>query len=141
MQAPAAADGRVDAALSALYAAYNGGDARAAASLYAPAGRHVEIAMGNERIGPAAVAEGLAGFLAAFPDARWQQRARIVDGDRAAVTYVLTGTLQARFGPFEPAGQRLELRGAHVVEVGPDGIQVCEDYWDAAGFGRQMQRS
>jgi predicted ester cyclase len=127
------------AVVTALYEAYNSHDAEAAGALYAPDGRHAEVATGQARTGGTAIAEGLAGLLAAFPDARWEEQARIVDGDRAAVTYILTGTLQQKFGPFEPAGQRLELRGAHVLEVGPDGIRVCEDYWDASSFGRQMK--
>ncbi len=138
MGAPGA-HGDVGAVVSALYEAYNAHDADAAGSLYAPDGRHAEMATGQERIGAAAIGEGLTGLLEAFPDARWQERTRIVGGDRAAVTYVLTGTLKARFGPFAPAGQHLELHGAHVLEVGPDGIEVCEDYWDASTFGRQMR--
>jgi steroid delta-isomerase-like uncharacterized protein len=140
MGAAADTHGRIDQVVSALYEAYNSHDAEAAGALYAPEGRHVEIAMGNERTGGAAIAEGLGGLLNAFPDIRWEGRARIIDGDRAAVTYVMTGTLQAQFGPFEPAGQQLELRGAHVLQIGPDGIDVLEDYWDVSTFGRQMKR-
>ena len=133
--------GGADAAATALYAAYNTHDAAAAAALYAPHGRHAEVATGQERTGREGIAEGLDGLLRAFPDAHWQERMRIVAGNRVAVTYVLTGTLSSRLGPFEPAGQRLELRGVHVLEVGPDGIEVCEDFWDASTFGRQMKPS
>ena len=130
---------RVDDVVSALYDAYNRQDAAAATALYAPQGRHVEIAMGNERTGPDAIREGLEGFLTAFPDANWAERARMVGDGRAAVTYVLTATLQGRFGPFEPKGQPVELRGVHVIEVGDDGITVVEDYWDAGTFMRQVK--
>jgi ketosteroid isomerase-like protein len=126
--------------VATLYAAYNAGDADRAASLYAPSGRHVEVATAAERTGRRAIADGLGGLLEAFPDAHWREQTRIVSGDRAAVTYVLTGTLQSRFGPFEPSGQRLELRGVHVVQLGRDGIELCEDFWDAATFGRQMRQ-
>jgi steroid delta-isomerase-like uncharacterized protein len=122
-----------------LHDAHNAHDAEAAGALYAPDGRHVEIATGGERRGPEAIAEGLRGLLEAFPDARWEQRVLIADGDRAAVGYVLTGTLQARFGPFEPAGQALELAGVHVLATAGGAIAWCEDYWDAATFGRQMR--
>jgi predicted ester cyclase len=127
--------------IATLYDAYNGHDAAAAGRLYAPWGRHVEVATGTSRTGAAATAEGLAGLLEALPDVRWEERMRIVDGSRAAVTYVLAGTLKARFGPFDPAGQALELRRVHVIESGPHGIELCEDYWDASTFGRQMRSS
>lgn len=122
-----------------LYAAYDARDAAAAGALYAPDGRHVEIATAGERVGPEAIRDGLAGFLEAFPDARWERRALIADGDRAAIRYVLTGTLRARLGPFEPAGQRLELAGVHLLQAAGGRIALCEDFWDAATFGRQMK--
>lgn len=129
----------IERLVGALYEAYNAHDADAAAGLYADDGRHAEVALGNERVGAAAIADGLAGFLRAFPDARWEERARIASGSRAAVTYRLTGTLKAPFGPFEPAGQRLELSGVHVLEESEGSIAVCEDFWDAATFHRQMR--
>jgi ketosteroid isomerase-like protein len=63
----------------------------------------------------------------------------IVSDSEAAVTYVLTGTLQQRLGPFEPQGQKLELRGVHVFEVDGGLIRQTEDYWDTGTFGRQMR--
>jgi predicted ester cyclase len=123
----------------ALHAAYNAHDAGAAAALYAAEGRHVEIATGGARSGPAAIAAGLAGLLAAFPDAHWEAAAFIASGDRVAVPYLLTGTLQTPFGPFEPAGQQLALAGVHVVRAGDGAIVACDDYWDAGTFGRQMR--
>jgi steroid delta-isomerase-like uncharacterized protein len=122
-----------------LYEAYNDHDAQAAGALYADDGEHAEMATGQERRGPAAIADGLASLLAAFPDARWEERTLIADGAQAAVCYVLTGTLQEQFGPFESAGQRLELPGVHVLFADGDRIARCEDYWDAASFGRQMR--
>lgn len=130
---------RADALVSALYEAYNAHDTAAVAALYAPRGRHVEAASGNERTGGGAIARGLSTMLTAFPDARWHELKRVCAGDRAAVTYILTGTLRSVFGPFQPAGQRLELRGVHVIDVGPGGIELCEDYWDSGTFGRQMK--
>lgn len=129
----------IDGLVDRLYEAYNAQDAAAAAELYAPDGRHVEIATGGERTGPDAIREGLEGFLRSFPDAHWAPQERIVAGSAAAVTYVLTGTLQAKLGPFEPAGQRLELRGVHLVRERDGAIAACEDYWDAGSFGRQMK--
>lgn len=122
-----------------LHAAQNAHDAQAAAGLYAENARQVEIATGQKRAGRAAIGEGLTSLLAAFPDACWEERMLVASGDRAAIGYVLTGTLQAKFGPFEPAGQSLRLLGVHLLLVEDGEIALCEDYWDAASFASQMR--
>lgn len=66
-------------------------------------------------------------------------RRTIMDGEHAAVSYVLTGTLQERLGPFEPARQALELRGVHVFSLAGDAITATEDFWDSGTFARQMR--
>lgn len=122
-----------------LYAAYNAHDAEAAAALYAEDGSHHEVAQGRRAAGPEAIGEGLAHFLACFPDARWEPVRRIADGDAVAVPYRLTGTLGAPLGPFRELGARLELEGVHVVEVADGRIRASADYWDASTFARQMR--
>lgn len=133
--------GEIDRAVTALYAAYDARDPEAAAAAYAAGGQHREIATGSERTGFDAIRDGFAGFLSAFPDARWERRAVIIGDGEAAVTYTLTGTLQGHLGPFEPNGQRLELRGVHVIHAPGGRIELCEDYWDTGSFERQMRPS
>jgi steroid delta-isomerase-like uncharacterized protein len=129
------------ATIAAFYAAYNRGDADAAAALYAPDGRHVETAQGRVATGREDVASGLRHFLESFPDAHWEPERTIVDDDHAAVPYVLTGTLTKRLGPFEPAGQVLELRGVHLFALTGSAIQATEDIWDSGTFARQMRNA
>jgi steroid delta-isomerase-like uncharacterized protein len=126
---------------TAYLTAHNAHDARAVGALYAPQGRHREMATRAERIGGDKIAEGLASFLRAFPDAAWDYEEPVIDGGRIVVAYSLTGTLRERLGPFQPAGQVLELAGVVLIEVGAGDIQSTRDYWDAATFGRQMQAS
>ncbi len=122
-----------------LYTAYNQHDPAAVARLYAAGATHEEIAQGNTRQGPEAIAEGLRRFFTWFPDARWEPRSQIIDpGGAVAVTYLLTATLQAPMGPFHPRGQQLSLRGAHVLHLGGNTIRRSEDYWDATTFQRQL---
>jgi len=121
-----------------LYDAYNRGDAAAAAALYSESGRHREVAQDRERAGRQAVEDGLAHFLASIPDAHWHAERRIADANAVAIAYRLTGTLQRQMGPFEPKGQQLDLRGVHVLEVENGEIVRCDDYWDAATFGKQL---
>lgn len=121
-----------------LLAAYAARDAHAAATLYATDGSHREAATGQKRIGVHDIEAGLAHFMSCFPDAIWTTTHLIVEGNTAAVAYVLTGTLSARLGPFSPNGQRLELEGVHLVEVGDGLIRATVDYWDTGTFARQM---
>lgn len=127
------------AVVAAFYEAYNAGDVDAAVALYAPDGRHLEVAQDRAAAGRDEIAAGLGHFLRCFPDARWEVQRSIVGEGEAAVTYVLTGTLQQQLGPFEPAGQALELRGVHVFALADGAIAATEDYWDGGTFGRQMR--
>lgn len=127
--------------LEGLYGAYNAGDARGAAVLYADDGRHEEIATGQVRQGRDKIAEGLERFFEAFPNAHWQPVTTIAEGPHAAATYVLTGTLVGDLGPFSGKGQALELAGVHVIRLDEGHeIEMCQDYWDAVTFSRQMSR-
>jgi steroid delta-isomerase-like uncharacterized protein len=128
--------------LQDLYAAYNAHDATAAALLYANNGQHVDVAIGKPKTGGGTIAEGLEAFLAAFPDAHWAVESTADNEDgRAFGRYVLTGTLQQDMSSFTARGQRLELAGVHVLEYLEGRITKSEDYWDAATFSRQMNKS
>jgi steroid delta-isomerase-like uncharacterized protein len=134
------ANQRARAAILKLYEAYNRHDAAGAAALYAAGATHGDVAQDRVVEGPEAIAQGLRRFFAAFPDARWSAEHVLANGDHATASYRLTGTLRGRLGPFEPAGQRLALRGVHVVQTGVDGrIASSVDYWDGAVFAGQMR--
>jgi steroid delta-isomerase-like uncharacterized protein len=127
------------ALVDGFLAAYAARDAHAAAILYARDGSHREVATGHERVGRHDIEEGFARFMRCFPDAIWTTKHLIVEGNTAAVSYVLTGTLSAHMGPFEPNGQRLELEGVHLLEVADGWIRATVDYWDTGTFARQMR--
>ena len=125
-----------------LYDAYNRHDPAAVARLYAADGTHEDIAQGGPKTGPDEIAAGLGKFLGWFPDAHWQPQAAILGADgREAVTYLLTATLQAPMGPVVPRGQKISLRGVHVLDQRDGLIRRSEDYWDAASFQRQLNNS
>jgi SnoaL-like polyketide cyclase. len=125
-----------------LYEAYNRHDPTGVAELYATDATHQDIAQGNTVRGPRAIADGLRRFFTWFPDAHWEPRSWIVDpGGAVAVTYLLTATLQAPMGPIPAQGQRLSLRGAHVLHLAGDRIRGSEDYWDAATFKDQISHT
>lgn len=124
--------------LERLHSAYNRHDARAAVVLYTADGEHEDVAGGAPRRGREAIAEGLHRFLRSVPDAHWETIDIVAEGDREVARYVLTGTLRGDMGPFRATGQRIALRGVHVLDLEAGAIARCEDYWDAATFARQV---
>lgn len=130
-----------DHVIERLYDAYNRQDAAAAGALYHPEATHEDIAHGQIKRGSQSIAAGLQKFFGWFPDAHWDQRAR-VDGSCGAVaaTYLLTATLQSNMGPIIASGQGISLRGVLVLDISDGLIRRSEDYWDAATFQRQLNQ-
>ncbi|UOT01165.1 ester cyclase [Rhodococcus opacus] len=124
-----------------LYTAYNNHRPADVAKLYAPLCRHRDIAAGADHRTPEKIAAGLAGFFAAFPDAQWSLDDTLIDGNRAAVTYALSGHLNGRLGPYEPKGQSVHLAGVQMLEVKGNRIITSTDYWDGGALHRQLSRS
>lgn len=79
-----------------LYTAYNNHRPADVAKLYAPLCRHRDIAAGADHRTPEKIAAGLAGLFAAFPDAQWSLDDTLIGGNRAVVTYALSGHLNGR---------------------------------------------
>jgi steroid delta-isomerase-like uncharacterized protein len=122
-----------------LYEAYNRHDHAGVAQLYTSDASHEDVAQGKPRIGPQAISGGLEKFFGWFPDARWEPRHQITDpSGTIAVAYLLTATLQAQMGPVPASGQRISLRGVHVLYLQRGFIHRSEDYWDATTFQRQL---
>jgi steroid delta-isomerase-like uncharacterized protein len=122
-----------------LYRAYHSRNIEQVSDLYTVDGWHREVASGRTARGREAIGEGLRRFLRSFPDAYWEAEVRIVEKDREAVPYRLTGTLAEPLGGFLGRGQRLDLRGVHIISYVGDRIRSSEDYWDVETFRRQMQ--
>jgi steroid delta-isomerase-like uncharacterized protein len=127
--------------LDAFYHAHNTHSPALAGALYASEGVHREVADRRERNGREEIQRGLETFLTAFPDARWEPCTCTLAPGRAAVSYVLTGSLRCALGEISPTGQRLELEGVHVFWIGGLGIEQVKDYWDAGTFISQMRKS
>ena len=122
-----------------LYAAYNRHDLASVAELYAQDATHEDVAHGRPKYGVNAIIEGLQRFLGWFPDAHWQPDIAIVDHNGlTAVPYLMTASLQSQMGPIGPKGQKISLRGIHVLHLNDGLIQRSEDYWDSATFQKQL---
>ncbi|MFD9667297.1 ester cyclase [Rhodococcus sp. NPDC059968] len=124
--------------VTSLYQAYNDHRSDEVAKLYATACRHRDIAAGAEHDSPAQIAAGITWLFEALPDVHWACDTILVDGNRAAITYELTGHLHGRFGSYQPTGQSLRLAGVQIVEVSNDAITSSTDYWDGGALHRQL---
>lgn len=125
--------------LEAFYDAYNAHSPASAGELYASNGEHWEVAQRRGRCGHGEIQQGLASFLTAFPDARWEPRTCTLAPGLVAVSYMLTGSLEGALGGIAPTRQRVDLEGVRIFWIGEDGIDRVEDYWDVATFMSQLR--
>ncbi len=118
------------AAVERYLAALNAHDADAAAAAVTEdfVNEHTSV-RGASVTGRAAYRERLDGFLAGFPDLRYEVEDLLVDGARAAVPYSMTMTVD---------GRPVRLRGIFRFTVRDGLIAHRVDYWDGEDFRRQV---
>ena len=114
------------AANDATYAAWNAHDADAVAAVFAEDAVTRESGRPDELRGRAAIRERAAAMLAAFPDFRLERMTLVIDGDRHADRWVMTGTHAGELFGIPPTGKGVRLEGATFTRLGPDGL-VVED--------------
>ena len=110
----------------ATYAAWNAHDPDAVAAVFADDAVTRESGRDDVVRGRAAVRERAAAMLTAFPDFRLERLALVIDGDRHADRWVMTGTHQGELFGIPPTGRAVRLEGATFTRLGPDGL-VVED--------------
>ncbi len=121
------------AAVEAYLAALNAHDADAAAACVAEGfvNEHTS-SMGRSRKGRAEYRAALTGFLENFGDLRYVPECFLVDGESAAVPYVMTFRMRS-------AGDRpVRVRGVFVFTVADGLITRRTDYWDSGEVQRQL---
>jgi steroid delta-isomerase-like uncharacterized protein len=121
------------------YAAWNAGDPDAVAAVFAEDAVVREVGSPQEARGRAAIRARAAGLLAAFPDFHLERLELIVDGERHADRWVMTGTHRGELFGMLPTGRAVRLEGATFTRLGPDGL-VVEDvhFTDVAGLLAQL---
>jgi steroid delta-isomerase-like uncharacterized protein len=121
------------AAVEAYLAALNAHDADAVAACVAEdfVNEHTS-SMGQTRRGRAEYRAALPGFLDNFQDLRYVPERVLVDGEWAAVPYVITFRMRS-------AGDRpVRNRGVFVFTVIDGLITHRTDYWDSGEVQRQL---
>ena len=123
----------------ATYAAWNAHDPDAVAAVFAEDAMVREAGQAEPSRGRAAVRERAVALFTAFPDLRLERVALIIDGDRHADRWVLSGTHRGPLFGIPATGKAVRVEGATFTRLGSDGL-VVEDVHlaDLAGLLRQI---
>jgi steroid delta-isomerase-like uncharacterized protein len=123
----------------ATYAAWNAHDPDAVAAVFAEDAVARESGRADEQRGRAAIRARAAAMLAAFPDFHLERLTLVVDGDRHADRWVMTGTHRGELFGIPATGRAVRLEGATFTRLGADGL-VVEDvhHTDFAGLMAQL---
>jgi steroid delta-isomerase-like uncharacterized protein len=123
----------------ATYAAWNAHDPDAVAAVFAEDAVLSEVGRPGEVRGRAAIRERAAMLLGAFPDFRLERIELVIDGDRHADRWVMTGTHRGPLFGLPATGRAVRVEGATFTRLGPDGL-VAEDVHltDFAGLMAQL---
>lgn len=123
----------------ATYVAWNAHDADAVAAVFAEDAVLREAGRPDEIRGRDAIRERAASLLAAFPDFRLERQTLLIDGERHADRWVMTGTHRGELFGIPPTGRPVRLEGATFTRLGAHGL-VVEDvhFTDMAGLLAQL---
>ena len=127
------------AANDRTYAAWNAHDPDAVAAVFAVDAVVRENGGTVVTRGRAAIRDRAAMLLTAFPDFHLERLELIIDGERHADRWVLTGTHRGPLFGIEPTGRSVRVEGATFTRMGEDGL-VIEDihFADFAGLMAQL---
>ena len=109
------------------YAAWNAHDADAVAAVFAEDAVAREVGSPMEVHGREAVRERAVALQTAFPDFHLERVELVIDGDRHADRWILTGTHLGDLYGLPPTGRTVRVEGATFTRMNPEGL-VIEDY-------------
>jgi steroid delta-isomerase-like uncharacterized protein len=124
--------------LADLVSAWNDHDAERAAAFYAPDYHGSDVGQSSPQIGREARISVLRHYIRAFPDLHFSSSS-LVEGQRAVLTWRMTGTHQATIMGIPATGQRIDVKGVSIMEIANGLIVRGTNIWDTAGFLRALR--
>lgn len=123
----------------ATYAAWNAHDPDAVAAVFAEDAVLLEAGSPNVLRGRAAIRERAVALLTAFPDFRLERLDLLIDGERHADRWIMTGTHRGPLFGIPATGRSVRVEGATFTRMGAHGL-VVEDvhFADMAGLLAQL---
>ena len=123
----------------ATYAAWNAHDPDGVAAVFAEDAVVREAGSATEARGRDGVRARAVALLTAFPDFHLERIELVIDGDRHADRWVMTGTHRGELYGIPPTGKRVRVEGATFTRLGPDGLVAADVHFtDLAGLLRQL---
>jgi steroid delta-isomerase-like uncharacterized protein len=86
----------------------------------------------------AAIRNVYATWFDAFPDVKFTHNDLVVEGDRAAVFFTVTGTHMKPFATIPATGRRMEIRGVLLMQFRDGRIAHQKRYYDATSLLLQI---
>ena len=121
------------------YAAWNAHDPDAVAAVFAEVCVVREAGSESESRGREGVRARAVALLSAFPDFHLERIELVIDGDRHADRWVMTGTHRGELFGIAATGRRVRVEGATFTRLGPDGLVSADVHFtDMAGLLRQL---
>jgi len=108
------------------YAAWNAHDPDAVAAVFAEDAIVWEAGGLEQARGRTAIRERAAALLEAFPDFHLERIELVIDGERHADRWVMTGTHAGELFGVPPTGRHVRVEGATFTRLDADGL-VAED--------------
>jgi steroid delta-isomerase-like uncharacterized protein len=122
------------------YAAWNAHDPDAVAAVFAEDAVLVEIGRPEPFRGRAAIRERAAALLRAFPDLGLERLDLVVDGERHADRWVMTGTQRGPLFGMPATGKRVRVEGATFTRLGDGGLVAADiHFMDTLGLLAQLR--
>ena len=89
-------------------------------------------------VGPAAAAQTMAAFYAAFPDLHFEVEHEFASGDQAVVGWRVTGTHRGEFAGIPATGRRLDYHACAILRIRDGKAAWLRTYIDTGHLLRQL---
>ena len=117
---------------------YNKKDLNTAFALFADSAVMWQNVNPTPIVGRNAIADNEKVFPAAFPDGHFKSEGIYADGDFVTLRWYADGTNTGSLMGMPPTNKPAVVHGCTVYEVKDGKIQKAWDYWDFAGFMKQL---
>jgi steroid delta-isomerase-like uncharacterized protein/uncharacterized protein (TIGR02118 family) len=129
----------VHATLDEWAAAWSAHDAERIARLFTSDCVYEDVTLGVVNRGRDELRAFAGAIFAAAPDFEITLGARFLAAGWGGMEWRMAGTQVGAIAGLPPSGRRFDVRGSTILELAPEGISRCSDYWDMTALARQLE--